>query len=520
MSTITLRRLVTLSFALCYVLIGLPLWYKLTTIYRAPLPAEYIESLHTKIHEDIHLTIPVYVQSNLYQFPDVHDAIQAQADELLKSVNEEQRRVQWSLQVLPYVEGKIDAKDDYVVTLVLDESMGLTIPQFGKETIVFFNDESVLDNDLPFFAAQALIEHTFKFEWENFSNAPQKSAKTDSTFKNMAVSYDPNIHISISLLTGDSSPVAWDIDTALKEYLTPIRELLSTFVNFTVDTGIEYHNDLNLNSLVNKSSISWNDLSHTLDLSELSSVNHYQEQNSINLAIVFPSAETSSLEFANATEDNTNWKSFLVPQWGVVVINKDPLPVNAYVTHDYLASVISTFANDIFKLLGLSQSEDDLTSPLIKIDSFKRKIIIDNLEKSITTLSSLVNMTNHLQQMSIPKEVLEDVNNALKIRLQIVDLLNNPELGGDETWNEALRLSNKLVKVCERAFFHKEMVQQTFFPQEHKVAVYLPLLGPITVVTFTAFFKSLKEVLTKSKKCATKDDGKDDTTKNEELKAE
>ncbi|QEU62124.1 Gpi17 [Kluyveromyces lactis] len=516
MSTVTLRRLVTLSFVLCYVLLGVPLWFRLTTIYRAPLPAEYIESLHANLHEDIHLTIPVYVQSDIYNFPDVCDAIQRQADELLKSADENQRKVQWSLQILPFKEGETDPNNDHVVKLVLDESMGLTIPQLTKETIIFFNDESLVNNDLPFFVAQALIEHTFKIEWEHFSKYHQNSVKSDSKSRNMAVSYDPNIHISISLLTGDAEPIAWDIDATLKEYFTPIRDLLSPLVNFTVDTGIEYHNDLNLHSLSNAEYVSWNDLSHTLDLSDLFSVNHYREQNSINLAIVFPSVETGSLAFINKTGNGIDWKSFLVPQWGVVVINKDPLPTNAYITGDYLADVISTFAHDIFKLLGLSEVAEDMNSPLVRIDSFKRKVIIDNLEKSVTTLSSLVSMTNHLQQMSIPREVLEDVNNALNLRLQIVDLLNNPELGRDEVWNEALRLSNRLVKICERAFFHKEMVQQTFFPQEHKIAVYLPLLGPITVVTFTAFFKSLKEVITKSKK----EDGKDDMADDKGQKAE
>jgi len=33
----------------------------------------------------------------------------------------------------------------------------------------------------------------------------------------------------------------------------------------------------------------------------------------------------------------------------------------------------------------------------------------------------------------------------------------------------------------ETAFFEKSMVGQVYFPDEHKVAVYLPLLGPVGV---------------------------------------
>lgn len=500
--TSRIRRLVVISFVLLYCLVGVPLWYRLTTIYRAPLPSDYIRDLHSDPHSDIHLTIPVYVRSDVYKFPDINNAIQNQADALLQSVNSEAgKTVQWSLQILPFEDGKVDLEQDYVVTLVLDEFMGLTMPQLSMETIVFYNDKSVVNNDLPFFVAQALIEHTFKPEFNRFSKGRIEE-------NNMAVSYNPEMHISISLLTGDGYPVSWAIEQSVREYFSPVRDLLSPVVNFTVDTGIEYHNDLNLQSIPNSDSISWEDLSHTLDLSDLSSVNHYKEHNSINLAIVFPSQNTGPLNFINDTtstisdkaDSESIWRSFLVPQWGVVVLNKNPLPANAYVTEEYLSLVLSTFSNDLFKLLGITRSNEELNSPLSQIGSFKRLMIIENLETSITTLSSLVNMTNNLQQMSIPKEVLEDVNNALSLRLQIIRLLNNPELGSEAVWNEALILSNELVKICERAFFNKEMVQQMFFPQEHKIAVYLPLLGPITVVTFTGFIKYLKDVLKKREK--------------------
>lgn len=507
MGTLTLRRLSAFSFVLCYVFIGIPLWYHLTTIYRAPLPKEYIEDLNENLHSDIHMVIPVYVKSDTYRFPDMCDAIQLQINAFLSTSNENGGKVDWSIQIVPYEEGKVNSEEDYVVTLVLDEFSGLTIPYLTKETIVFFNDEAVVSNDLPFFVAQALIEHTFQLEWEHLSNPAVNAKQTGS--RDMAIGYDPDVHMSISLLTGDGYPVSWDIDKALQRYFTPLRELLSPLVNFTVDTGIEYFNDLNLHSLENVESVSWNDLSHTLDLSDISSMNHYSEQTALNLAIVFPSMETGALEFINDTRKDDEWRSFLVPQWGVIVVNKHPLPMNAHITEEYLAKVLYRFSNEIFRLLGLTDSSQELQTPLITINSFKRLVTIQNLEKSIDTLWSLVKMTNHLQQMSIPKEVLEDVNNALELRLEIVELLNDPALGDDATWNTALRLSNKLVKICERAFFHKEMVQQTFFPQEHKIAVYLPLLGPITVVTFTGFIKTIKEMSSRSRKKEEKEDKED-----------
>ena len=45
---------------------------------------------------------------------------------------------------------------------------------------------------------------------------------------------------------------------------------------------------------------------------------------------------------------------------------------------------------------------------------------------------------------------------------------------------------------AERAFFEKSMVGQLYFPDEHKVAVYLPLLGPIGVPLIMGLLNELR----------------------------
>lgn len=303
MSQLGLRRTVALWFLAVYLFAGLPAWYKLTTIYRAPLPDKYIQSIHEDPHSDVHLVIPVYVRSDTYRFPDVHDAIQAQVNKLLRSKGP--GHVTWSLQILDFGQASVDEESDYVLTLVLDDFVGYTIAYDSKETLVFFNNDAVVANDVPFFAAQTLVEHTFAAEWENFSGIMAADSLPKSE---MAISYSPNVHLSISLLTGDGRPVAWEIDQTLEEYFTPLRRFLSSLVNFTVDTSIVQFNDLNLGSLHHAENTSWQDLAHTIDLSELSSLDYYREKSVLNLAIVFPSKEAGELSFINATSQRL-WQS-------------------------------------------------------------------------------------------------------------------------------------------------------------------------------------------------------------------
>jgi phosphatidylinositol glycan class S len=45
---------------------------------------------------------------------------------------------------------------------------------------------------------------------------------------------------------------------------------------------------------------------------------------------------------------------------------------------------------------------------------------------------------------------------------------------------------------AERAFFEKSMVGQLYFPDEHKLAVYIPLLGPVGVPLLLGLLNEIK----------------------------
>jgi len=498
MSTLSLRKWVCAIFVLTYVVIGLPLWDRLTNIYRAPLPRDYIKSLHENKFYDVHVTIPVYIRSDVYKFPDIHAATQIQVNHLL---NSKKQNVQWSLEILLFNETfieleKAQGREYHIVTLQLDEFVGYNAAYDSKNTVVYFDDPTVARNDLPFFVAQTLVEHTFNVEWGYLSNGDLMHSEHNA----VAVNYNPEIHLSINLLKGDGSPVDWEIEETLKTYFTPFRRFLSPLVNFTVDTSVVYFNDLNLHSLNNTDNITCTDVSHSIDLSELSSMNYFSEDSALNLAIVFPSKETNPEGFSFVKVDGEQmWESFIVPQWGVLVINKMPLEANTVVSKDYLDAVLYKFANDLFELLGLSTQFDSLFSPVITIDSFKRIRALQNMNKSVETLWSLIKLTEQFKQMAIPRDVLEKVKEVLDIRLQIVEILNNPAKGDDLSWDEALNLSNKMVQRSEEAFLDGQMLKQNFFPQEHKLAVYMPLMGPITIVLFTGFVSLFKETESGSK---------------------
>jgi phosphatidylinositol glycan class S len=55
---------------------------------------------------------------------------------------------------------------------------------------------------------------------------------------------------------------------------------------------------------------------------------------------------------------------------------------------------------------------------------------------------------------------------------------------------------------AERAFFEKSMVGQLYFPDEHKIAVYLPLLGPVGVPLVLGLVNEIKNWIKRRKQKA------------------
>ncbi|CCH60662.1 hypothetical protein TBLA_0D01540 [Henningerozyma blattae CBS 6284] len=510
-STYSIRKLTAIACVALYLFVGFPLWYKLTTIYRADLPYETIDTLHSNIFKDFKMAIPVYINSAGIRSENLIDGIQTQINTELNEFG-----INWNIQLNDLTNDKLNPMEDYVIDFKIDDSIesSTIVTNFNStfSTILLNSNFDIKQN---FKNLSDLILHNlFELEYQHF-----QSISTLNNNDAISITYNPNVHLSLSLLSGDGYPIVWEIDKALRKTFNPLRKLLSPLVNFTIDTDIIYYNDLNLHSLNQLNNIKTDnktnnpkiDISHTIDLSELSYMNYFNEPIALNLVILFPSILTSpdgllfinnstqTLESTQVNKELTkhygNWESFLVPQWGVLIINKYALSEYSYLNEEFLAPIINDFTKDLFKLLGyMNPNENDLDSPILTINSFKRIHLLQNLFKAIETLKSLTKLTKQFEQMSIPKNVLNDVKQTLNIRDEIISALKiNAENNDTINWEGLLSQSNQMIKLSESAFFNGEMVQQNFFPQEHKIAVYLPMLGPLTMMIFTSLFKIFKE---------------------------
>jgi hypothetical protein len=183
--------------------------------------------------------------------------------------------------------------------------------------------------------------------------------------------------------------------------------------------------------------------------------------------------------------------SWLVPQWGGVHILNLPIheATSTRLTADALAPGMQTFANQLISLFGLPPAPASLP---LRISTLERLRAASLISSTSSTLGALAQVYQKLPSIPVPDNVAQSVQFSINHLQQACNCLKKGE------FQRALEDARVAQMEAEKAFFERSMVGQVYFPDEHKVAVYLPLLGPVAVPMIMAAVKELKSALKRS----------------------
>ena len=310
--------------------------------------------------------------------------------------------------------------------------------------------------------------------------------------------YAPTYHLTISLFTPEAAPSSWDIGSALDDYFTPLLKSLSFISNFTVDTQIQLHASFSpsvqrpqYDPDLRVWTLRGEDLSGFINAAEWPLSPSIGAGPTLNFIIYVPDRGTAPLVVKDSMA--TSW---LIPQWGGVVILNSPVVEshgarNALrISKEALQPALLTFSRQILSFLGAPQSPPSLP---LQLKALSRMQAASLLLSASSTMGSLARLTKALPSIAIPETVSTAVDSTLH------------HLGGTCTSLKAGRFGEALKHAviseieAERGFFEKSMVGQVYFPDEHKVAVYLPLLGPVAVPLVMSALKEIKRLWTDSR---------------------
>lgn len=306
--------------------------------------------------------------------------------------------------------------------------------------------------------------------------------------------YAPTYHLTFSLFTPNSEPSAWDVDSALREFLWPLLETLSPISNFTVDTQVQLYAtfapsmdqpeyDEQLKAWVLKKEA----LSGFINAAEWPLSPGIGVGPTINFVLYVPEVGHTPLLVKGSGSN-----SWLVPQWGGVYILNSPevfkkgFAVPQHLDKATVTPAILSFSNQLLSLLGLPQSPQSFP---LRMATLMRVRAASLIFSASSTLGALARLTQALPSIAIPDTVAKSVEQTTS---RLEEACNDLRAG---RFQSALSHARVAETEAEKAFFERSMVGQVYFPDEHKVAVYLPLLGPVAVPLIMAGLKEIKKLV-------------------------
>ncbi|KAI9807959.1 MAG: hypothetical protein M1825_005265 [Sarcosagium campestre] len=310
-----------------------------------------------------------------------------------------------------------------------------------------------------------------------------------------AVKYAPTYHLTFSLFTPSATPSSWEIETALRENVQPLLEALAPISNFTIDTQVQLYATFSpsirapeYDEQLGAWTLGQDSLSGFINAAEWPLSPSIGGAPTVNFVLYVPSAAQTPLVVKENRGD-----SWLIPQWGGVVISNpasaapglDPIPARSHLDAESLQQPLLTFSHQLLSLLGTPQTPSSLP---LRLSTLGRARSASLLLSASSTLGSLARLTLALPSISIPRTVADSVDKTIShLERACADLR-------DGRFDSALENGRVAEAEAERGFFEKSMVGQVYFPDEHKVAVYLPLLGPIGVPLVMGALKELKRM--------------------------
>ena len=364
-----------------------------------------------------------------------------------------------------------------------------------------------------FFEEQASIAHKFVANdiVANGAETLLKSASPDlvatiAKRETRSLKYASNYHLTFSLFTPGPAPSNWAIEYAIQNHVKPWVSALASISSFKISSQVQLYSPFSpsvrlvRNDETNGTLIRRDDLSAFINAAEWPLSPSVGPGPTINFVLYVPSADQLPLTVADNA--GTSW---LIAQWGGVTILNPPLArhpetgvhsIPAYLDKDTLKEPFETFISQLLPLLGVpAPMYQGRTLPLSqRLQAHTRLSTLALYLRASSTLGSLVRLSQSLSSIPIPEKVAKLVVDTMS------DLLSSCELLQQGEWSQALAHAREAYESSEKAFFEKSMVGQVYFPDEHKVAVYLPLLGPLGVPLIIGLLREMRRFGTSLRK--------------------
>ncbi|EDR08213.1 uncharacterized protein LACBIDRAFT_297633 [Laccaria bicolor S238N-H82] len=456
------RRSIIASYWLVIIL-ALPLWWHTTTIHRLSLPSSRVEAI---AHNELLIPINICLVTNDHTLPEKLHYHLGRTTDYWKALD-------------VHVFGDSDCSS--LGEGVYRVAPGFGLPELHGRTLLFpYQDEETLPA-----LADALSSLLVPY-----SSLPDREHRV--------AQYSPRYRLAFSLLNEDASAghaiLNWDAKTAIHRHITPILRSLSMFHNFTVESQVQYYAPLAFSpQLLEDGSygLTHENLTVFINSAEWTLSSSASNDPVLHFILFVPSADRKPLRILDADGNPSTSNSFLLPQWGGIVLHNSS-SFDESNDAPILQTSFSAFSHQLLSLLGIPQLpigiRDTASGSSIRewqLDALLRRRTLENAKGSQDTLKSIIKLVDQIENMPVGEDVKGDVEDALEELTKMYE-------SATSSLQQTFRHSALALGLASRAFFNPGMLALLYFPAEHKYAVYTPLFASAVIPLFVAALRELK----------------------------
>lgn len=495
------------------VLIGVPVWWKSTEVYRADISAINITDTPQLDAIPIRVSVHLIVNEGQEVNPKALHELSDRLSETLRSIETSslksvplsikishvsaiptriqqlspQKTDEWISKQLASLTTSDSQNGRYALVIILNPSVKKPSATIGSHRHAWIEIARLEEANslLPVLGAQ--LRHMLI-----------NTMKLDNTRKH-------SYRLVFSLLNEDpSSTVAsWNFASLEQDYLKKVVETFSRVHEIEIESQVVHHTQLkrepHFDKTKNEHYFIPATLPHFVDGTEWkvdsgSDANH----KSLHFAVFVPSPAHSPLIIHHGPDSVSN--AFTVTQWGGVVIHNLPVgggeerPSKWELKGAEFTKALQVFVSQLRQHLGIPSFVTSISAPSSaidgisilpavlrgasewEIDALSRKQLWHMLHETQHTLTQFNLMMEQIANIPIHDHIYDTLVKALWEHKQAINLLSTVPFDHDQAHTSA---SLALV-AAEDVFFDKDMVGMLYFPSGHELAIYLPLFLPLS----------------------------------------
>lgn len=499
----------SVSFIVIFILVGLPVWWKTTTVYRVTLPYNEIEALSCKTATHL-INVEVVLADK--KLPTEKELLQL-LEETSRQDGRDTAQVNfvyvWALrkarenETALLTKGISDVDDilhntghfssqNWLYIVVHPEESGDAMATAGLHQIVYVkanNDAAVLSKNIVDAIRQSAVREDALKRLHTSQKVSERAKLDKERMRPLSAATEFDVTFTLVVPEPQTLDVTWRIHDAVEVYMKPFLDKISMVAKVHVKSQVLFFTPLKLTRHLDPKKGAFTATADQLSLiiNPIEGSRGFQAsiRPVLNFVVYVVPKNQHPLYIYDEQGEQLESNSFLVPKWGGVLFYNvanfpgpgDSLPQPVEID---MHSVFQVFLAQFSLLVGLSDKnyERAILHPVpshFDVAFLLRRRTQDYLSMTSSSLHSLSELLSKISNIVVKNEIGDLIYSSVSHAKQSFHLLERGDLESAFQHAEAAFLAS------EKAFFDPSLLALLYFPDDQKYAIYIPLFLPISL---------------------------------------